>query len=253
VARSQLLRQYPQYSSVGTTANDGYAWYHSLQLRVEKRMSSGFTIQGSYTYAKNMEAVSYLNAGDAATHRVISNLDQTHVMATSGVYEFPFGRGKRFLGKGRLNDLAFGGWSLQGTWQMQSGRPLEWGNILFNGDIKNIGLAGSERNADRWFNTAAGFNRNAADQLASNLRTFPLRLNGVRAPGINMVNASMIKNFAVTERVKLQFRAEAVDVFNVTPLSTPNVSPTSGAFGTITTIGSGNTQRRVTLGGKLNW
>ena len=248
VARQQLLRPYPQFGSISTVWNNGYAWYHSLQARVERRLANGFTVQGSYTWSKNMEAVDYLNASDTAPSRVVSPLDQTHVWAMSGVYELPFGKQS-----GRWTKLAIGGWSLQGLWQAQSGRPLAWGNVLFNGDLKNITLGRGDRDADRWFNTAAGFERNAALQLVSNLRTFPFRLNGVRAPGVNLTNLSVSKNFAITERWRLQFRAEAVDAFNATLLSAPNTTPTSGQLGQITTIGNGNTQRRVTLGGKLIW
>jgi len=253
VTRQQLLMAYPQYSSVGMTTNDGYAWYHALQARVERRFAAGYTLQGSYTYSKNMEAVSFLNSADLRPHEVVSSIDQTHVLAVTGVYEFPFGKGKRFANSNRWLDLAVGGWNLNGVWQVQSGRPLEWGNILFTGNIKDIELSHSERTPSRWFNVDAGFNKNSAQQLASNLRTFPLRLNGVRAPGVNITNLSLFKDFHIGERVKLQFRAEAVDAFNETPLSTPNVSPTSGSFGTITTVGSGNTQRRITLGGKISW
>jgi hypothetical protein len=200
-----------------------------------------------------MEAVDYLNGGDLRPHEVVASVDQTHVFAMSGVYELPFGKGKPFANSGRVLDLIVGGWSINGVWQAQTGRPLEWGNILFTGDINDIELSRSQRTAARWFNTEAGFNRNPADQLANNFRTFPLRLNGVRAPGINITNISVFKNFRITERVGLQFRAEAVDAFNETPLSAPNLSPTSSAFGTITTIGAGNTQRRISLGGKLSW
>ncbi|MFB3827898.1 MAG: TonB-dependent receptor domain-containing protein [Bryobacteraceae bacterium] len=253
VQRQQLLSAYPHYTSVGAAANDGYAWYHALQARVERRFAAGYTLQASYTFSKNMEAVSYLNGGDARPHEVVAAIDQTHVLAMTGVYELPFGKGRRFANSNRWLDLAVGGWALNGVWQVQSGRPLEWGNILFTGNIKDIALPHSQRTPNRWFNVDAGFNRNSAQQLASNLRTFPLRLNGVRAPGVNITNLSLFKDFKIAERVRLQFRAEAVDALNETPLSTPNVSPTSGSFGTITTVGAGNTQRRITLGGKISW
>lgn len=253
VARQQLLRAYPHFTGVSTTLNDGFAWYHALMMRIERRLSSGFTVQGSYTWSKNMEAVDFLNSADLYPHRVVSALDQTHVWAMSSVYELPFGKGKRYATSSRLLDLVAGGWNLQGTWQAQSGRPLAWGNILFNGNVKDIPLSRDARNADRWFNTEAGFNRSPAAQLVSNYRTFPLRLNGVRAPGINMVNLSVLKNFTIREGFKLQFRAEAVDAFNETPLTAPSVSPVAGDFGQINTIGAGNTQRRITLGGKLIW
>jgi hypothetical protein len=253
VSKSQLLRPYPQFSSVGTTQDIGDASYNALQVRLERRFSAGYTVQSSYTYSKTMEAVSYLNSTDKALHRVVSELDQTHVFALTAIYELPFGKGKPLANSNRCVDLLAGGWSLQGVWQAQSGRPLAWGNIIFMGDLKAIGLPRDQRGPDRWFNTEAGFNKDSAQQLSGNVRTFPLRLNGVRAPGINIVNLSLVKNIRLVEKLGLQFRAEAVDAFNETPLSAPNVTPTSGAFGTITTIGSGNTQRRITLGGKLIW
>ncbi|MBM3745566.1 MAG: TonB-dependent receptor, partial [Acidobacteria bacterium] len=149
VARSQLLRPYPHFSGVGMTTNDGFAWYHSAQVRLERRFSSGYTVQASYTWSKSMEAVDFLNSSDLYPHRVVSSLDQTHVCAMSSVFELPFGKGKPFASQGRISDLILGGWSVQGTWQVQSGRPLSWGNILFAGGIQSIALPKSARGAGR--------------------------------------------------------------------------------------------------------
>jgi len=253
VARSQLLRPFPQFTGVNADTNNGFSWYHSLQLRAEKRFSQGYTFQASYTWSKFMEAVDKLNDSDAYPHRVISSLDRTHSLAVTGVYELPFGRGKRWLASGRWLDQAVGGWSVQVMFQGASGRPLAWGNVLFIGDVRNIPLPGSQRTVERWFNTEAGFERDSRRQLSFNLRTFPLRLSGVRGDGINNWNISVFKNFRLGERFALQFRAEAVDAFNHPMFADPNTTPTSGAFGQVTTLGSGNTQRRITLGGKLTW
>jgi hypothetical protein len=253
VARSQLLRPYPQFASLSTVTGAGSSWYHALALRVEKRLSQGFSLQGSYTYSKTMEAVEYLNPSDMAPTHSVSSLDRTHSLSITGIYDLPVGLRRRWLNHSRLIDLAVGGWSVQGIYQGSSGLPLSFGNAAFYGDIKDIALPNSERTADRWFNTEAGFEKSAGRQLANNIRTFPLRLNGVRSDGFNILNLSAYKNFRITERLRLQFRAEAVDALNHPIFSAPNTSPTSGSFGQVTSLGSGNTQRRITFTGKVTW
>lgn len=99
---------------------------------------------------------------------------------------------------------------------------------------RQVALGGRDRDVDRWFNTQAGFNRNSKQQLASNLRTFPLRFSGIRSDDQQRWDFSFIKNFPLTEAAKLQFRAEVYNAWNTTSFSNPNTSPTSSAFGRIT-------------------
>ena len=99
----------------------------------------------------------------------------------------------------------------------------------FNGDIHDIVLPESERTVDRWFNTDAGFEKNNSKQLASNLRTFPLRLTGLRADGYNSFDLSAMKNFALTEKLRFPLRAEAQDALNHAMFAVPNTTPTSTA------------------------
>lgn len=86
---------------------------------------------------------------------------------------------------------------------------------------------------DHWL-TSAGFVTNSSQQLASNVRTMPLRFSYIRGPGQERWDFSAIKNFSVTERVRLQFRGECYNAFNHPNLSDPNTDPTSAAFGVIT-------------------
>lgn len=86
----------------------------------------------------------------------------------------------------------------------------------------------------RWFNTGAGFNTSSSQQLANNIRTFPLRFNGIRSNGITGWNASLIRNYHILERLSVQFRAEVYDVLKHPVFSNPNTTPTSSAFGTVT-------------------
>ena len=116
----------------------------------------------------------------------------------------------------------------------QSGAPLGFGNIIFNGNLHDIPLSSGERSANQWFNTSAGFVTASAQQLASNIRTFPKALAGVRGDGQTDWNLSLIKHFKVKERVNLELRFEGYDIMNHPNFSDPNTTVTSSAFGTVT-------------------
>ncbi len=235
ISRANLLRPYPQFGDINILRPTGYSWYHSLQSRIERRFENGFTFQFSHTWSKTMEATEFLNAADTRPYESVSGLDRTIRWTMSGVWELPFGKGRRWGSNMHTAvDLFAGGWQLGGMVQTQSGAPLAFGNRIFNGNLADINLSSDERSVDRWFNTNAGFERSSANQLASNVRYFPLRFSGVRGPGQNRVDLSLIKNFRMTERFVTQFRAETYNAFNHVNLANPNVDPTSGAFGQIT-------------------
>jgi hypothetical protein len=240
ITRANLLRPYSQFTNVNEVDPVGFSFYNSLQASVQKRWAHGYTLNLAYTFSKSMDATSFLNLSDPRPWYGISSLDFPHRVVVSGVWELPFGKGRRYatnMWKG-LEMLA-GGWQLNGVVTHQSGAPLGWGNIILNGDIHNINLPGDQRSVDQWFNVNAGFVRDSSQQLASNIRTFPLRLAGVRGDGQNMTNISAIKTFPITEKVRFQFRAEAYNALNHPNFNAPNTTVTSGAFGTITSQNGG--------------
>lgn len=235
MSRANLLRPFPQFGNVTIHEPVGYSWYHSLQMRLERRLAKGYTAQMSYTWSKNMEAVEFMNLQDPTPYEVISGLDRTHRITASGIWELPFGRGRQYGANWNpvVNGI-LGGWQLNSAWQHQSGAPLGFGNVIFNGDLNNVVLPSDQKSVDQWFNVNAGFERNNARQLASNLRRFPLRFNGIRGPVQDRLDFGLIKNFRIAERFTLQFRAETFNALNFANKSNPNTSVTSGAFGTIT-------------------
>ena len=235
VPRSQLLLPYPQFTAVGMDTNQGYSWYHSMQTRFEKRFSSGFMSTVSWTWSKLMEARSYLNAGDLMPERVISDQDRTQRVAITSIYELPFGKGKRWANRaGAFGSRLFGGWQVSGIYQLQSGPPLGFGNALFRGNLGDIPIAKGQRTVDRWFNVDAGFERNSAAQLASNLQTLSTRFSGIRGDGTNNLDLAFIKNTSIKEGITLQFRAEGINALNHPQFLTPNTTPLSSAFGQVT-------------------
>ena len=251
IQRQRLLRPYPQFDSVNTTTNEGWSWYHSFQANVRKRMSDGYTMSVSYTFSNFVEATEFLNPGDPEPWEGISSVDTPHRFAVDGVYELPFGPGRRYGGEtsGVVGGL-IGGWVLSGIYTYQSGFPIGFGNIIFTGDLNDIPLSASERTVARWFNTDAGFNKVANQQLGSNVRTFPLRLENVRTMPINNVDLSLIKDTTIAGKI-FQLRFDSLNAFNHPLLGAPVNNPTANNFGQITGSTQGNYARRTQVSVKF--
>jgi hypothetical protein len=211
----QLLRPYPQFTSVMSANNDGYSWYHALQTRVQKRLNRAWMVMASYTFSKFMEATSYLNDCDPVPYRNISNSDRPHRAVVSFIYQPHFARG----------------WQVQGIYQWQSGAPINFGNVAYYGGP--VALPADQRTVSHWFNTAV-FERSSAWQPVDNVRTFPLRFGNLRMSALNMLDLGISKNIRVRERYTLQIRADAFNAENHTIFGAPNASPTSTDFGAIT-------------------
>ncbi|HEY6400153.1 MAG TPA: TonB-dependent receptor, partial [Blastocatellia bacterium] len=254
VARSQLLRPYPHFQDIMVTEPVGYSWYHSLQMGVEKRLTKGLTFQASWTYSKFMEAIDYLNPTDPRPEEVISDMDFPHRFVLNGIYELPFGKGRKwFNGASRWVDYAIGGWQLQGWFEGQSGQPLGFGNAIVRGDLRDIALPVSERTAEKWFDVTAVnevFELRSNQQLENNIRTLSSRFSFIRADGVNNVDLSLFKNFQISEGVKLQFRVESFNALNHVQFAAPNLTVTNTAFGQINGE-KGHGQRQVTFGLKV--
>jgi hypothetical protein len=163
IQRQELLRPHPQFGDVWTTSNEGYSWYHSVQLNLEKRFSKGYTIEASYTFSKFMESTELLTAGDPRPTESISDSDIPHRFAVSGIFELPFGRDRRFFS--RLPSVVshvVSGWQVSGIYTIQSGAPIgvvqnnpptNWGNLIYIGDPRNMLLPNDRRTLERAFDT----------------------------------------------------------------------------------------------------
>jgi hypothetical protein len=239
ISRANLLRPYPEFGNITVEESIGASQYHSVQFRGERRFSRGYTFQATYTWSQLMEAVEFLNAADPMPTEVIGVFDRPHRVTLSGIWEIPVGRGRRF-GAGLPNalDAIVGGWQLGGVVVQQAGPPLNFGNILFTGNLDDIALSGDDRSDTKWFNTDAGFNRNSAQQLDWNVRTFPLRIGEARADGRVTWDLSAIKNFRLWREAVLQVRAEVYNLWNRANFREPNTSPTSSDFGVTTRLGT---------------
>jgi Carboxypeptidase regulatory-like domain/TonB dependent receptor len=269
IQRQQLLRLIPQFGRIRTRRDDGSAIYHSGQFRVERRFTRGFTVLSSYTWSKVIEKMTFLNETDAEYERRIGSDDIPHRIIVSGIWELPFGKGRKWGGSWNgFIDAFLGGWQAQGIYQWQSGRPIDLDerNIFFNGDPSKLRTNISGETVDGTFDTSGFYFSDAAVQtngvvdpakqradqrirLANNIRTLPTRLPGFRRQPLNLWDLSLIKNFSITEGIKFQLRGEFLNAFNHPQFGDPNTDPASSNFGRVTS--QLNLARNVQIGLKL--
>jgi Carboxypeptidase regulatory-like domain/TonB dependent receptor len=258
VSRYQLLRPYPQYGGIteGGLAL-GRAWYNSMQLRAEKRLSGGLHFLLSYTLSKNMEAVGYLNAQDPIDQlaSVITGDDAPHRMMFSAGYDLPL-----FRNSGKwLRNIA-GGWKVNGIAVVQSGLPIGTpGGIYMIGDPR---LPEGRQSRERWINTCTlkvnGERQSCRDgdspvfqlQQPFSLRSHSVRFSDIRTRRPLQMDLSLFKTFRVKEGLALQFRAEAFNFANTPWFDGPNLDVNSSAFGVVT-ASQINDQRNVQLALKI--
>jgi hypothetical protein len=247
ISRSNLTKPFPEFGSIQETDPIGFSWYHALQVRVERRMSRGFTLNAAYTFSKSMEATDFLNSTDPFLYHSIAKYDHPQRLVLSGIWELPFGHGRAFgAGMSKALDKVVGGWQVTALTTNQVGAPLAFGDVIYHGDIHNIPLPKDQRSVDQWFNTA-GFEKRPSQQLEYAYRSFPKYLAGVRADGHLMWNFSLIKNFSLVERLGLQFRAECYNCTNHPNFETPDMTVTAATFGMVSQTGGSSRQFQAAL------
>jgi hypothetical protein len=248
ITRENLLKPYPQFSAVNTTNYQGYAWYHSLQVRATRRFSTSLGVNASYTWAKNMLASSFLNPADPVPYESLSAADRKQRVTIATIYQIPFGRhGQLLRSVPKAVDAIIGGWQLSVIYIYQSGIPLSWGDVVFFGKSEDI--VKGPRTAEQWFNINAGFTRNTATRPAAyHYRTWPFRFSNVRGPAMNNVDASVNKKWRLNEHgVEVQLRGEALNAANRTMLGNPNTDQFSTLFGQISATANYARQIQVVL------
>jgi hypothetical protein len=251
------LRPNPRFDDVNLIESRASSIYHALQAKYQQRMAAGLTAIASYTFGKSIDEASgfFSSTGDPnfpqdsynlRAERGRSNFDVRHRMSLSYTYDLPF-RGNRFLS----------GWQTNGVWTFQTGRPFTVA-LLPDIDNSNTGrsvlgfgandrpnVVGEARLADRtpqrWFNTQA-FAMPPYGTFGDTGR------NGVEGPSFRTVNVSLLKNTSLTERLTLQLRAEAFNLFDRTNFNLPDNYFGSPSFGSILSAGS---PRRLQLGVKF--
>ena len=238
ITRQQSLLPFPYYGTVTTyNPHNGNLIAHYLQLSAQRQARSGLTVLFGYTMGKQLDdsvasPLSYLN-GLAANNgyqnpynrRAEYSLDPSDVSqraTVSALYNLPFGRGTHFSTHNGLVDRVIGGFQFNVIGVFQTGTPLTiTGGNAFTATRPNYTpgqkVSISNQSPTKWFNTYAF--QNPTDYTFGNV---PRTLPHVRGPGTQNFDFSIFKTTEITERLKLQLRAEAFNVLNHANFGLPN-------------------------------
>lgn len=234
-------------STINLLENTAQSWYDAGYINLRRRYSHGLSLLANYTFAKSLT-----NAPDFRSPMYESAIPQNnndlnaekgpacdvrHRFALSGVYDVPA------WSRSRLSTLVTQNWRISTIYQIQTGYPL---TVSVFGDTANAGTALGEnpiranytgqkifphgtRNANSWFNTAAF--------AAPPAYTFgDVGRNSVYGPGMQTLDAALVRSFDLTERLKFETRGEFFNALNKVNLDTPNRFVNTAGFGTITGV-----------------
>jgi hypothetical protein len=261
VQRQQLLRPYPQFTSVvRNNPAFGNSSYHSLQVRLEKRAGNGLSALVSYTLSKNINDVAVAqDAYNRGAERALSEFDAPQRLTVTAAWDLPFGKGQRWFKDASGAAALVGGWQLATFSTFQSGFPLAFKlsrtNLFMAGATQrpsaagdpSAGIAGGiTSRLARYFNTAAF--AQPADFTFGNLGP---RVGWVRSPGMNNVNLRLGREFRVKEKLVLSLRASSFNLFNHPVFSAPNTTVGSSNFGRV--FNQANLSRQTELAAKVSF
>ena len=85
-----------------TTTNQGYSWYHSLQVQAERRFPKGFALKSNHIFSKFTEAIAYMKGAGVRPVEVIPDFDIPHRFVASGIYERPSAHGRSYANSTHL-------------------------------------------------------------------------------------------------------------------------------------------------------
>ena len=258
---SQANTPYPQFGIIGGNLGASLSNYNSLQVQVNRRFSRGLSFNGNYVWSHFLDDQDsagwggrggtqvYQNAYKPAANYGNSNFDVRNALKGSLVYQLPVGKGKRFLNSNPYLDALVGGWQTSATMVVHSGQPFTVVTTSNNAAADNPGSSASQYpnvigdphlshpTIQNWYNVAA-FAQPAPGTFGDERR------NSLVGPDLSEIDFSLGKNFALRERIGLQFRIDGYNVFNHPSFGIPNTgvafangAPTSSSAITSTTIG----------------
>jgi hypothetical protein len=277
---------------VNVNGNGDFTHYHSLQLELRRRMANGLQVNSSYVFGRAYQSDFYgfrvapLTSLDTGTPGNV-----THAIKGNWVYELPLGQGRRFAGNaGAVLDRLVGGWQVHGTFRLQSGQSVDFGNVRMVGftldDLKDMYFYRKDadgvvtmlpddviQNTVRAFNVSAssptGYGAlgppegryfapaNGPDCIETIDNAFGAcgeRVVEVDSPWLKNLDLSIVKLVPLAGRVRAELRIEMLNALN-----TVNFSPVTGAGSTtatgfeVTQLNGATLSRVVQIVTRVTW
>ena len=246
----QARRPYPIFGALTYNAQDASSIYNALQVKYERRAAAGFWYLVSYTYSSNIFTQDTPAAGgDYAYQRALASYNIPQNLTVSAGYQLPFGKGRRFLANpnGFVN-AALGGWQMQGILVLHSGLPF---TPTISRDVSNTGIGSqfpnrigsgqlSNPTLSNWFDKTAF--TVPANYTYGNSGSYILR-----GDKFKNLDFSLFKQFQVSERGRLEFRAEAFNLTNSPTFNPPGTTVDTASGGVVTSTLSAPRNVQVAL------
>jgi outer membrane receptor protein involved in Fe transport len=256
--------------NVIVNAASGTSNYNGLQARIVHRMTNGFQYTAAYTWSHALDNSRGAFSNLGSNQQIFTNYygsqlqynygnsddDQRQAFTFSTLYELPFGHGKRWGSSWNgVANQALGGWQFNMITSLGTGTPFDLtygpGNCNncqvhpnFSGSVKT-GNQGKAANGSVIWLTGGNFTPVTQNPDGTFASVPTMAKNQFYGPGYNPVDISIFKDFTLTERLKMQFRAEAYNLFNTpqftnpqglgytTILGVPTITNNNGNFGEI--------------------
>lgn len=235
--------------------------YNSLQVALNRQAARGLTLKGAYTWS---HAINYSDDDGWAglfwnyqpilgRNRATAGYDRTHIFQLAYVYELPLGKGRKYATSGVAAAVA-GNWQLNGIFSAYTGNPF---TVTADGTALNA--PGNNQTADiagpvSRIGSLTQYYDTSAFAPVNEPRFGNSGRNILRGPGVVNNDLSLFRDFPVTERLKLTFKAEAFNVTNTPHFAAPDSNVNSGSFMQITSSGSTlANQRSIRFGLRLGW
>jgi hypothetical protein len=247
-------RQYPNFGQVEYRGNTSSSFFNALVTSLQRQFTSDFLFSLNYMWSHSTDDGS-IGGGNAGFPQIVScmpcnwassDFDVRHVFNANAVYQLPFGVGKRYLSQPGVMRSIFGSWQLSGIFTARTGLPV---NVLVDRSssatpdgyttnqrpniVPGVPLYGS--GITDWINSAAF-------STPANGTWGDLPRNYLRGPGIWQTDLGLQKQMQLTERLNLQFRYEAFNIFNRAQYGLPQNDVSASTFGQIlNTVNTGPT------------
>jgi hypothetical protein len=280
----------PAVANTTSWVSQGYSNYNALQVDVRRSLAQGLQLRANYTFAKNLDNGSAWNTSVSANTPAyvsyptrpsldygLAATDVRHLASINGTYELPLGRQRRFLANASTPvDRVVSGWTLASIVNLQTGFPFypQLGyNPTGSGDTRNPVRPDRNPNFHGALYTSGNTARRVAQFFDPAAYSAPaygtvgnLGRDTLTGPGYADCDVSLLKATQVTEKLRLQFRAEFFNVLNHTNLQTPNevvfaTGPTQGSSASQQAVATANpaagvvtaasTSRQIQFGLKL--
>ena len=269
---SNLNYAYPFYSRYGWTQGiDFYCnclnnTYNSFQVQLKRQYSSGYGIQASYTYqvATSVAADNFAILYDRPLSTGQENSLPNHELSIAQNFDIPFGRGRKFgANTNRAIDAVLGGWNISGITTFYSGLPFTPNLTGITGrpyagpsGRPNVGSGSpyaANQSRDHWLNVNPDGSLSSAFVIPAANTFGNYGYNTLRGPIFVNQDVDLSKNFKLSERLSLQIRGEAYNIFNHANLGLPNTNVNGSNAGTITGLAYSYNMRRLQFATRIDF